>query len=149
MSLKNFFQKHIKEGRPDINDFITNGKIDLIINTPIGADRQGDDSYLRKAHERGWLLSNDSVAMQASSNAAEDLQLKMVIEPVTDLKIDLNASWTRNKSRNIQFMYAGMPHTESGGFSMTTISIGNSFGGGSASLKLTDPENILESRRQP
>ena len=92
-----------------------------------------DDSYLRKAHERGWLLSNDSVAMQASSNAAEDLQLKMVIEPVTDLKIDLNASWTRNKSRNIQFMYAGMPHTESGGFSMTTISIGNSFGGGSAS----------------
>ena len=92
-----------------------------------------DDSYLRKAHERGWLLSNDSIAMQASSNAAEDLQLKMVIEPVTDLKIDLNASWTRNKSRNIQFMYAGMPHTESGGFSMTTISIGNSFGGGSAS----------------
>ncbi len=92
-----------------------------------------DDSYLRKAHSRGWLLSSDSIAMQASSNAAEDLQLKMVLEPITDLKIDLNASWTRNKSRNIQFMYAGMPHTESGGFSMTTISIGNSFGGGSAS----------------
>lgn len=90
------------------------------------------DSYLRKAYERGWLLSNDSVSMQASSNAAEDLQLKMTLEPVTDLKIDLNASWTRNKSRNIQFMYAGMPHTESGGFSMTTISIGNSFGGGNA-----------------
>ena len=91
------------------------------------------DSYLKKAYERGWLLNNDSVSVQASSNAAEDLQLKMVIEPVTDLKIDLNASWTRNKSRNTQFMYAGMPHTESGGFSMTTISIGNSFGGGSAS----------------
>ncbi len=90
------------------------------------------DSYLRKAYERGWLLSNDSVSMQASSNAAEDLQLKMTLEPITDLKIDLNASWTRNKSRNIQFMYAGMPHTESGGFSMTTISIGNSFGGGNA-----------------
>lgn len=90
------------------------------------------DSYLRKAYERGWLLCNDSVSMQASSNAAEDLQLKMTLEPVTDLKIDLNASWTRNKSRNIQFMYAGMPHTESGGFSMTTISIGNSFGGGNA-----------------
>ena len=56
----------------------------------------------------------------------------MTLEPITDLKIDLNASWTRNKSRNIQFMYAGMPHTESGGFSMTTISIGNSFGGGNA-----------------
>ncbi|MBR6771029.1 MAG: carbamoyl-phosphate synthase large subunit [Lachnospiraceae bacterium] len=42
------FVHKLKEGRPDINDFITNGKIDLIINTPIGADRQEDDSYLRK-----------------------------------------------------------------------------------------------------
>ncbi len=92
-----------------------------------------DDDYLEKAHRRGWLLSNDSVSVQASTNAAEDLQLKMVLEPVTDLKIDLNAGHTRNKSRNIQFMYAGMPATESGGFSMTTITIGNSFGGGSAS----------------
>ncbi len=36
------------EGRPDILDLITNGKIDLIINTPIGADSALDDSYLRK-----------------------------------------------------------------------------------------------------
>ncbi|MBQ8559605.1 MAG: carbamoyl-phosphate synthase large subunit [Tyzzerella sp.] len=43
------FVNKIKEGRPNINDLITNGKIDLIINTPIGADKQEDDSYLRKA----------------------------------------------------------------------------------------------------
>lgn len=30
-------------------DLITNGKIDLIVNTPIGQDRKADDSYLRKA----------------------------------------------------------------------------------------------------
>ena len=30
-------------------DLITNGKIDLIVNTPIGQERQWDDSYLRKA----------------------------------------------------------------------------------------------------
>ena len=90
------------------------------------------DSYLHHAHKRGWLLKNDSVSVQASSNTAEDLQVKVVLEPVTDLKIDLNASWTRNNSRNIQFMYDGMPSTETGGFSMTTITIGNSFGGGNA-----------------
>jgi cell surface protein SprA len=56
----------------------------------------------------------------------------MTLEPFKDLKIDLNASWTRNKSKSIQFMYEGMPTNESGGFSMTTISIGNSFGGGNA-----------------
>lgn len=37
------------EGRPDMLDLITNGKVDLIINTPIGQERQEDDSYLRKA----------------------------------------------------------------------------------------------------
>ncbi len=39
----------LQEGRPNILDLITNGKIDLIINTPIGKDRNADDSYLRKA----------------------------------------------------------------------------------------------------
>ncbi len=43
------FVYKLNEGRPNINDLITNGKIDLIINTPVGADEQRDDSYLRKA----------------------------------------------------------------------------------------------------
>ncbi len=38
----------LHEGRPDMRDLITNGKIDLIINTPVGEERL-DDSYLRKA----------------------------------------------------------------------------------------------------
>ena len=91
-----------------------------------------DDSFLSKAHKRNWLLKNDSISSQATTTAAEDLQLRMTIEPFKDLKIDLNASWTRNNSKSIQFMYDGMPTNESGGFNMTTISIGNSFGGGNA-----------------
>ncbi|MDE7310869.1 MAG: carbamoyl-phosphate synthase large subunit [Eubacterium sp.] len=39
----------LHEGRPDMRDLITNGKIDLIINTPVGEERHMDDSYLRKA----------------------------------------------------------------------------------------------------
>ena len=39
----------LQEGRPNMLDLITNGKIDLIINTPIGQERHADDSYLRKA----------------------------------------------------------------------------------------------------
>ncbi len=39
----------LQEGRPNMLDLITNGKIDLIINTPIGQERKADDSYLRKA----------------------------------------------------------------------------------------------------
>ena len=43
------FVYKLNEGRPNISDLITNGKIDLIINTPTGADGAMDDSYLRKA----------------------------------------------------------------------------------------------------
>ena len=38
------FVRKLDEGRPDVNDLIINGKVDLIINTPAS-----DDSYLRKA----------------------------------------------------------------------------------------------------
>lgn len=41
--------KKLYEGRPNILDMITNGQIDLIINSPIGKDSVHDDSYLRKA----------------------------------------------------------------------------------------------------
>ena len=90
-----------------------------------------DDSYLKRAYDNGWLLCSDSVAVQASSNSTENLQMKFVLEPLTDVKIDLNADWSRNSSRSIQYMYAGMPETQSGGFSMTTITIGNAFDTGS------------------
>ena len=41
--------KKLYEGRPNVLDLITNGDIDLIINSPIGNDSVHDDSYLRKA----------------------------------------------------------------------------------------------------
>ena len=41
--------KKLYEGRPNILDAITNGQIDLIINSPVGKDSVNDDSYLRKA----------------------------------------------------------------------------------------------------
>ncbi|MBO5354136.1 MAG: carbamoyl-phosphate synthase large subunit [Lachnospiraceae bacterium] len=39
----------LSEGRPNILDLVTNGKIQLIINSPVGKDSVNDDSYLRKA----------------------------------------------------------------------------------------------------
>ena len=85
------------------------------------------DSYLDKARENGWLLDTLSVATPATSNKTEDLQLKMTLEPVRNLKIDLNASRTQTTARSVQYMYAGNPTTQSGTFTMTTISIGSAF----------------------
>ncbi len=41
--------KKLYEGRPNIGDMITNGDIQLVLNSPIGKDGAHDDSYLRKA----------------------------------------------------------------------------------------------------
>lgn len=41
--------KKLYEGRPNILDMITNGNIQLIINSPVGKESVHDDSYLRKA----------------------------------------------------------------------------------------------------
>jgi len=38
----------LAEGRPNILDHITNGDIQLIVNTPVGKEATSDDSYLRK-----------------------------------------------------------------------------------------------------
>ena len=88
-----------------------------------------DDGYVNKAADRGWLLMNDSVATPATSSLTEDLQLRMTLEPVKNLKIDVNASRTETKSKSIQYMYAGMPTTQSGTLTMTTISLGSAFEG--------------------
>ena len=41
--------KKMYEGRPNVYDLITNGKVQLIVNSPVGQDAVTDDSYLRKA----------------------------------------------------------------------------------------------------
>ncbi len=88
-----------------------------------------DDGFIDKAARNGWLMMNDSnITTPATTAAMEDLQLKATLEPIKDLKIDLSASRTTNKTRSIQFMYEGMPSTQSGSFSMTVISIGSAFG---------------------
>ena len=86
-----------------------------------------DDSYVTKSAERNWLLMADSVATPATSSKTEDLQLRMTVEPIRDLKIDLNASRTQTTAKSIQYMYQGMPTTQSGTFTMTTISLGTAF----------------------
>lgn len=85
------------------------------------------DGYIDRALQNDWLICNDSVVSPASSNALEDLQLRISLEPIRDLKIDLTANRTRNRSREIQYMFEGMPDTRSGNFSMSIISIGSAF----------------------
>ena len=88
-----------------------------------------DDDYIGKARENDWLLRNDSVATPATISKTENLQLRMTLEPVKDLKIDLSAVRTQTTQKSIQYMYEGTPTTQSGSFQMSTISLSTAFEG--------------------
>ena len=85
------------------------------------------DSFIEKAANNGWL--SDSISSPAATNLTTDLQLRATLEPVRDLKIDLNASRTETKARSIQYRYMNSSSgavTQSGSFNMTTISLSSS-----------------------
>lgn len=91
-----------------------------------------DDSYINKARENGWLLGSeykDSISSPATTSSSQDLQLKMTLEPIRNLKIDLNMARTKTMARSIQYLQESVPVTQSGSFSMTTISIKSAFEG--------------------
>lgn len=60
--IKATFVKKLHEGRPNVLDLITNGDIDLIINSPVGKDSVHDDSYLRKAAIKGKIPYMTTIA---------------------------------------------------------------------------------------
>ncbi len=87
------------------------------------------DSYIDKSMREGWLCTDPQATTPATINSTQDLTIRMTLEPLPDLKIDLN--WARNetRARSIQYMYDGMPTTQSGSLTMTTISLGSALEG--------------------
>lgn len=112
---------------PEVGDFFGQKRGDIMSPGLDFAFGFVDDSYIDKSRERGWLLNDESVATPATTSRTKDLQLRMTLEPVKNLKIDLNASRTETKAKSIQYMYEGSPTTQSGTLTMTTISLGSAF----------------------
>ena len=114
-----------------------------------------DDSYIDKAKRNDWLLMSDSVATPATTNLTEDVQLRLTLEPVRNLKIDLVANRTESRAKSIQYMYRGNPTTQSGTFTMTTISLKGALSGiGEATNGFHSPTfekfcNSLDAFRSP
>lgn len=128
ISYRNTYAMGLPGFMPEVGDMLGQGRNSGLFAPGLDfAFGMQNDHYIEKATRNGWL-GNDSIISPANTNGMEDLQLRMTLEPVRDLKIDLNASRTMNNSRNIQFMYPGMPETRGGNFSMTVITIGSSFG---------------------
>ena len=130
VSYRNQYSMSLPGFMPSVGDAFGQKRRDGVLTPGLGfAFGTVGDSYIERAREKGWLLINDSVATPATTNKTEDLQLRMTLEPVRDLKIDLNAARTETTSKSIQYMYVGNPTTQSGTFTMTTISLKSAFEG--------------------
>ncbi|MGN0375857.1 MAG: carbamoyl-phosphate synthase large subunit [Butyrivibrio sp.] len=75
--------KKLYEGRPNIKDMITNGDIQLIINSPAGKDSVHDDSYLRKAAIKAKVPYVTTIA--AGKACAEGIHY-VKTNPVAEIK---------------------------------------------------------------
>ena len=128
-SYRNNYQLTLPGFMPNIGDVFGQTKQSILSPGLDFAFGMVGDSYIDKARRNDWLLVNDSIATPATSSNTEDLQVRMTLEPVKNLKIDLNASRTKTTQKSIQYMYDGMPTTQSGTFTMTTISLGTAFEG--------------------
>ena len=90
--------------------------------------------FIEEADERDWLVKNTNNVNPAVMSSAKNLNIRANLEPITGLKIDLNASRVDTRNTEIQYMYAGMPELTGGNFTMTTIALGSFFkGAGNAS----------------
>ena len=69
----------VLEGRPNVADGITDGEIQLVINTPMGKASKEDDSYIRKAAIRYRVPYITTVA--AASAAAKGIAACRMGEP--------------------------------------------------------------------
>ncbi len=82
------------------------------------------EGFLNKALERGWLMTDDGQTSPAIYSRANELNIEANLEIAKGLKVQLTFNRADNRSTQTQFMYAGMPTSYSGSFTITSCAIG-------------------------
>ncbi len=74
----------LHEGRPNIEDAIKNGEIQLVVNTPAGKSSEFDDSYIRKAAIRYKVpyITTTTAAQAAAEGIAARRAAHGVVRPL-------------------------------------------------------------------
>lgn len=113
---------------PEIGDIFgqkRSGNLAPGLGFAFGSVRRG---FIDDAWDKGWLVTGEDNITPAMIDHAKNLTIRADLEPLTGLKITLNANRVDTRSTEIQYMYAGMPEIRTGSFTMTTIALGSAFG---------------------
>ncbi|MDE5840432.1 MAG: cell surface protein SprA, partial [Muribaculaceae bacterium] len=82
-----------------------------------------DESFVDKALDRGWLLTDGMNTSPAIWNKGEEFNFELTLEPVRGLKITLTENLTDNRTNQVQFMYSGMPTSRTGSYTRTHVAL--------------------------
>lgn len=91
-----------------------------------------DESYIDKAKERGWLMTESGQTSPALWSNANEINLEINLEPIRGLKIQLTSNRTDNRTNQIQFMYDNMPVSRSGTYTKTHWALASALRGSKA-----------------
>lgn len=81
--------------------------------------------FLDKAMDNNWLVFNDSIVSRANINFTSNLDIRALVEPISGLKININA---RRMYSNMNSVQLSSRLTQfSGNYQMTYVSIGTAF----------------------
>ncbi|MBC7864403.1 MAG: cell surface protein SprA, partial [Bacteroidia bacterium] len=115
------------------------GDAHLAPGLPFVFGNQSDIRY--QAAQNGWLAPRNNIVNQYTKTHTENFTARATLEPLPDLKIELNANKTysnnhtsyityqpdnQSNNDNFGFNFEGTPNT-TGAFSMSTITFGSAF----------------------
>ena len=109
-----------------------------------------NDNTIENAIDQGWLFMSDSIISPANTAITSDFDLKVNLEPIPGLKIDLNAKQYKASNTTIHYMFDGMPTTFNGSYNITQIALATAFksiGTAENNYKSEAFDQLLDNRR--
>ncbi len=85
------------------------------------------NNMIERAKTHGWLSGDTTVIQPASRAHTSDLDIKLTMEPLPGLKIQLNGKRYMAQSTSIIYSYDQLQETMTGSFNITQVAIGTIF----------------------
>ena len=85
------------------------------------------NDFVEKAKERGWLSGDTSVVQPAARAMTSDLDIKLTLEPLPGLKVQLSGKRYLAQSTSIIYSYDRLQENMTGSFNITSCAIGTMF----------------------
>ncbi|MBR6167099.1 MAG: cell surface protein SprA [Paludibacteraceae bacterium] len=85
------------------------------------------NDMIERAKRNGWLSGDTSVVQPATRAHTSDLDIKLTLEPLPGLKVQLNGKRYMAQSTSIIYSYDHLQENMTGSFNITQVAIGTMF----------------------